>query len=131
MQPDHTYLFGLTLQDTVDMDEVILKHEWNHAKLTYEDAGMESLPKECRLHIFKQESSREDFQFNNPYKKRKLYDGVDDDNDDDDDDGVDDGEFFYDDDDGEFFYDDDDDEEEKEEDDAKAEIHRHTFNNDE
>ncbi|KAK2367511.1 TMV resistance protein N [Trifolium repens] len=100
MQPDHTYLFGLTLQDTVDMDEVILKHEWNHAKLTYEDAGMESLPKECRLHIFKQESSTEDFQFTNPYKRRELYDGIDNVN----------GDIFYDvddvlEDDGDVFYD--------------------------
>jgi hypothetical protein len=70
IQPDHTYLFGLTLKNTVEMEEVILKHEWNHAKLTYEDSGMKPLPKECRLHIFKQESSTEDFQFTNPYKER-------------------------------------------------------------
>ncbi|KAK2421688.1 disease resistance protein RUN1 [Trifolium repens] len=92
IQPDHTYLFDLKLQDTVKLDEVISKREWNHAKLRYEDSKMKSNLKECRLHIFKQESSMEDFQFTNPYKKRELYDGVDDDNDEDDDDG----EFFYD-----------------------------------
>ncbi|KAK2421685.1 TMV resistance protein N [Trifolium repens] len=73
----HTYLFDLKLHDMVKLDEVIFKHEWNHAKLTYEDSEMKSILKECRLHIFEQESSMEDFQFTNPYKKRELYDGID------------------------------------------------------
>jgi hypothetical protein len=51
----------------VKLDEVILKHEWNSVKLTYDDSRMKSLLRECRLHIFKQESSTEDFQFTNPY----------------------------------------------------------------
>ncbi|KAK2421656.1 TMV resistance protein N [Trifolium repens] len=67
IQPDHTYLFDLKLHEVVKLDEVILKHEWNSVKLTYDDSRMKSLLRECRLHIFKQESSTEDFQFTNPY----------------------------------------------------------------
>jgi hypothetical protein len=97
---DHTYLFDLKLQDKVIWDEVILKREWNHAKLTSEDRGLQSFIKECRLHILEQESSMEDFQFTNPYKKRELYDGIDNVN----------GDVFYDvddvlEDDGDVFYD--------------------------
>jgi hypothetical protein len=100
IEPGHTYLYHIKLQDMVKFDAVILKHEWNHAKLTSEDSELKLRLKEGRLHIFDQESSMEDFQFTNPYKERELHDGIDNVN----------GDVFYDvddvlEDDGDVFYD--------------------------
>lgn len=86
IEPDHTYLFCLPLQDMVRMDEVLLKSEWNHAVVRYDFSIMPFDLKESRMHIFKQESSMEDIQFTNPYKKKELDDDDDDVLGDDDDD---------------------------------------------
>lgn len=82
IEPDHTYLFCLPLQDMVRMDEVLLKSKWNHAVVRYDFSIMPFDLKESRMHIFKQESTMEDIQFTNPSKKKELEDDDDDDDDD-------------------------------------------------
>jgi len=74
IKPDHTYLFDLQLHDMVGFEEALLKTEWNHAEVIFEDSTMLSLLKESRMHVFKQESSMEDIEFTNAYEKRKSDD---------------------------------------------------------
>jgi len=46
IKPDHTYLFDLQLHDMVGFEEALLKTEWNHAEVIFEDSTMLSLLKE-------------------------------------------------------------------------------------
>jgi hypothetical protein len=75
IKSDHTYLFNLNLQEMVGLDETFLKNEWNHAHVSIIPLRF----RKSQMHIFKQESSMEDIQFSDPYKKRELADDDDDD----------------------------------------------------
>ena len=72
MGMDHTYLFDLQIMEFEDNLYVPLENEWNHAEVTYEGLEETSTPKECGIHVFKQESSMKDIRFADPYAKRKL-----------------------------------------------------------
>ncbi|KAH1192644.1 TMV resistance protein N [Glycine max] len=72
MGMDHTYLFDLQIMEFEDNLYVPLENEWNHAEVTYEGLEETSTPKECGIHVFKQESSMKDIRFADPYGKRKL-----------------------------------------------------------
>ncbi|CAJ2667222.1 unnamed protein product [Trifolium pratense] len=74
IKSDHTYLLNLNLQDMVGLDETFLKNEWNHAHVLINPLRF----RKSQMHIFKQESSMDDIQFSDPYKKRELDDDVDD-----------------------------------------------------
>jgi hypothetical protein len=65
IEQDHTYLYDLHLEDG-DLEKSLLKNEWNHVEVTYENEMMIPVLIESGIHVFKHEGSMEDVQFTNP-----------------------------------------------------------------
>ncbi|KAL5173275.1 TMV resistance protein N [Glycine soja] len=55
------------LQMEYNLDEELLKNEWNRAEIVCKD-----LWDECGIHVWKQQSSMEDIRFTDPFRKRKI-----------------------------------------------------------
>ncbi|KEH16186.1 resistance protein, putative [Medicago truncatula] len=73
IQPDHTYLYDLRLQEMKlesVLGEALLIAEWIHAEITFKCEGCieEALVIESGIHVFKLKSSMEDIRFTNPYE---------------------------------------------------------------
>ncbi|XP_027357713.1 TMV resistance protein N-like isoform X2 [Abrus precatorius] len=84
METDHTYLFDLQKINFADnLDKELVENEWNHVEITYSVISNEKekhveIPVfiESGIYIFKQRSRMEDIRFTDPYKRRKLDDGL-------------------------------------------------------
>jgi len=73
VQPDHTYLYDLRLQEMKlesVLGEALLIAEWIHAEITFKCEGCieEALRIESGIHVFELKSSMEDIRFTNPYE---------------------------------------------------------------
>ncbi|KAK2367533.1 TMV resistance protein N [Trifolium repens] len=66
IEQDHTYLYDLHLEDG-DLEKSLLKNEWNHVEVTYENKMMIPILTESGFHLLKHEGSMEDVQFTNPF----------------------------------------------------------------
>ena len=65
IEPDHTYLYDLHLQDR-KLETSLLKNKWNHVEVIYENSMMIPIITESGIHVFKHEGCTEDVQFTNP-----------------------------------------------------------------
>ncbi|KRH08232.1 hypothetical protein GLYMA_16G137600v4 [Glycine max] len=61
----YTFVFRLQMKD--NLDEELLKNEWNRAEIVCKD-----LWDECGIHVWKEQSSMEDIRFSDPCRKRKI-----------------------------------------------------------
>ena len=77
---EHTHLFDLqTIKLEDNLDEALAENEWNHAVLSCKGFFLQPhsfYGVEFGIHQFKEKTNMEDIRFTDPYKRRKLDDGL-------------------------------------------------------
>ncbi|XP_016205522.1 TMV resistance protein N-like isoform X3 [Arachis ipaensis] len=82
---EQIFLFDLQMIQC-DLGETLSENEWNHAEISCtasdhflfigEKFPVEPFAKEIGIHVFRQKSTVEDIRFTDPYKRRKLDEGL-------------------------------------------------------
>ena len=77
---EHTFLLDLqTIKFEDNLDEALSENEWNHAVLSCKGVFLHLRSfsgGEFGIHQFKEKTNMEDIRFTDPYKRRKLDDGL-------------------------------------------------------